>query len=102
MPTTSIGWQVSGILASTDKAATSQNVSWPRRFTTPAEGHGYLGQHMSFAIGPGCELAHADKLVYPTGITVDDPATAVPIGAACKIRNRVACPQRASPTWAGR
>jgi XRE family transcriptional regulator, fatty acid utilization regulator len=70
--------------------------------TTAPEGQGYLGQHKSFAIGLGCDLVHADKLVYSTGIALDDPSTAVPIGAGCKICNRPACPQRAFPYLGGR
>lgn len=65
--------------------------------TTPPEGRGYLGPRKSFAIGLGCDLAHADKLVYSTGVALDDPATVVPIGAGCKICSRQACPQRAFP-----
>jgi predicted transcriptional regulator len=65
--------------------------------TTPPEGRGYLGPRKSFAIGLGCDLAHADKLVYSTGVALDDPTTMVPIGAGCKICNRAACPQRAFP-----
>lgn len=70
--------------------------------TTPPEGRGYLGQHKSFAIGLGCDLSHAGKLVYSTGVALDDPTTAVPIGAGCKICNRQACPQRAFPYLGGR
>jgi hypothetical protein len=70
--------------------------------TTAPEGQGYLGQHKSFAIGLGCDLAHADKLVYSTGVALDDPSTAVPIGAGCKICNRSACAQRAFPYLGGR
>jgi XRE family transcriptional regulator, fatty acid utilization regulator len=70
--------------------------------TTGPEGLGYLGQHKNFAIGLGCDLVHADKLVYSTGVALDDPATAVPIGAGCKICNRSACPQRAFPYLGGR
>ncbi|PQM49563.1 short-chain fatty acyl-CoA regulator family protein [Mycobacterium talmoniae] len=70
--------------------------------TTPPEGRGYLGQHKSFAIGLGCDLVHADKLVYSTGVALDDPTTAVPIGAGCKICTREACPQRAFPYLGGR
>lgn len=69
--------------------------------TTAPEGRGYLGQHTSFAIGLGCDLAHADKLVYSTGLALDDPGTAVPIGAGCKICNRTACAQRAFPYLGG-
>jgi XRE family transcriptional regulator, fatty acid utilization regulator len=70
--------------------------------TTAPEGQGYLDQHKSFAVGLGCDLTHADKLVYSTGIALDDPGTAVPIGAGCKICNRSACAQRAFPYLGGR
>jgi predicted transcriptional regulator/transcriptional regulator with XRE-family HTH domain len=70
--------------------------------TTAPEGQGFLDQHKSFAIGLGCDLVHADKLVYSTGIALDDAITAVPIGAGCKICNRSACPQRAFPYLGGR
>jgi XRE family transcriptional regulator, fatty acid utilization regulator len=70
--------------------------------TTAPDAPGYLGQHKSLAIGLGCDLAHADKLVYSTGIALDDPSTAVPIGAGCKICNRPTCPQRAFPYLGGR
>lgn len=69
---------------------------WVAKTTAP-EGGGYLGQHKSFAIGLGCDLAHAAKLVYSTGVVLDDPTTAVPIGAGCKICNRTSCAQRAFP-----
>jgi predicted transcriptional regulator/DNA-binding XRE family transcriptional regulator len=70
--------------------------------TTAPEGHGFLGQRKSFAIGLGCDLVHAEKLVYSTGVALHDPTTAVPIGAGCKICNRDACPQRAFPYLGGR
>lgn len=70
--------------------------------TTPPEGRGFLGQHKSFAIGLGCDLVHAEKLVYSTGVALHDPTTAVPIGAGCKICDREACPQRAFPYLGGR
>jgi XRE family transcriptional regulator, fatty acid utilization regulator len=73
---------------------------WVAKTSAP-EGRGYLGQHASFAIGLGCDLAHAHKLVYSTGVVLDDPSTAVPIGAGCKICNRSACPQRAFPYLGG-
>ena len=69
---------------------------WVAKATAP-EGRGYLGQHKCFAIGLGCDLAYADRLVYSTGVVLDDPTTAVPIGAGCKICNREACTQRAFP-----
>ncbi|OBA82018.1 Cro/Cl family transcriptional regulator [Mycobacterium sp. 1164966.3] len=65
--------------------------------TVASDGRGYLGQHRSFAVGLGCDLAHAEKLVYSAGVVLDDPITAVPIGAGCKICNRPSCAQRAFP-----
>lgn len=57
----------------------------------------YLGTPKSFAIGLGCDLAHADKLVYSVGIDLTDADATVPIGAGCRICDRPACPQRAFP-----
>ncbi|MGV9801085.1 short-chain fatty acyl-CoA regulator family protein [Mycobacterium sp. NPDC003449] len=57
----------------------------------------YLGTPKSFAIGLGCDLAHADKLVYSVGIDLTDPEAVVPIGAGCRVCDRPACPQRAFP-----
>ncbi|WP_250150131.1 short-chain fatty acyl-CoA regulator family protein [Mycolicibacter acidiphilus] len=65
--------------------------------TTVPEGRGYLGQRKSFAIGLGCDLVHAEKLVYSTGVALGDPTTVVPIGAGCKICPREDCAQRAFP-----
>jgi XRE family transcriptional regulator, fatty acid utilization regulator len=57
----------------------------------------YLGTPKSFAIGLGCDLAYADKLVYSVGIDLADADATVPIGAGCRICDRPACPQRAFP-----
>lgn len=51
----------------------------------------------NFAIGLGCDIEYADRLVYSSGLQLDDPATAVPIGAGCKVCERPACAQRAFP-----
>jgi len=47
------------------------------------------------AIGLGCDLKHAAKLVYSDGIALADPYV-TPIGPACVICPRVRCPQRAA------
>lgn len=65
--------------------------------TTTAEPSRYLGPDKSFAIGLGCDIAHAEKLIYSVGIDLSDPEAVVPIGAGCKICDRAACPQRAFP-----
>jgi predicted transcriptional regulator/transcriptional regulator with XRE-family HTH domain len=101
-------WVVHDAFAQPDRIVTQvaqmpdgRSYFWLAKTTAP-EGQGYLGQHKSFAIGLGCDLIHADKLVYSTGIALDNPSIAVPIGAGCKICNRSACAQRAFPYLGGR
>ena len=65
--------------------------------TTTTEPSRYLGPDKSFAIGLGCDVAHAEKLVYSVGIDPTNVESTVPIGAGCKICDRPACPQRAFP-----
>jgi XRE family transcriptional regulator, fatty acid utilization regulator len=65
--------------------------------TTWASPSRYRGPQKRFAIGLGCDLAYADRLIYSAGIDISDPGAAVPIGAGCKICDRPACPQRAFP-----
>ncbi len=65
--------------------------------TTDSPPSRYLGQRKSFAIGLGCELTHAHKLVYSAGVDLADAETSVAIGAGCKVCDRPACAQRAFP-----
>lgn len=51
----------------------------------------------TFAIGLGCDLRHAGRLVYSKGLRLDDMSAATPIGAGCKVCERPACAQRAFP-----
>ncbi len=54
----------------------------------------------TFAIGLGCEVRHAGRLVYSRGLdlSVDSVrALATPIGAGCRVCERDNCPQRAFP-----
>ncbi|KBZ57066.1 short-chain fatty acyl-CoA regulator family protein [Mycobacterium colombiense] len=69
---------------------------WVAR-TTTSEPSRYLGPDKSFAIGLGCDVAHAGKLIYSVGIDPANAESIVPIGAGCKICDRPACPQRAFP-----
>ena len=59
---------------------------------------GYGSPGKKFSVGLGCELRHARRLVYSTGLDLDDRAAATPIGMGCKVCDRPACPQRAFPT----
>ncbi|MFT4034596.1 MAG: short-chain fatty acyl-CoA regulator family protein [Patulibacter sp.] len=58
---------------------------------------GYGMPAKTFALGLGCELRHASRLVYATGLDLGDDAVTTPIGMGCKSCERVACPQRAFP-----
>ncbi|MBX7454692.1 acetate metabolism transcriptional regulator RamB [Mycolicibacterium sp. 3033] len=53
----------------------------------------------TFAIGLGCELRHAHRLVYSEGLDLsgDPKVSATPIGAGCRVCERDNCPQRAFP-----
>ncbi|MEX7470422.1 acetate metabolism transcriptional regulator RamB [Mycobacterium adipatum] len=54
----------------------------------------------TFAIGLGCELRHAHRLVYSEGLDLSggpNATTATPIGAGCRVCERDNCPQRAFP-----
>ncbi|MDE2487889.1 MAG: DUF2083 domain-containing protein [Alphaproteobacteria bacterium] len=55
----------------------------------------YAGEDSELAIGMGCELKYAGRLVYSRGLDLEEPV-ATPIGPACRICERPACPQRAA------
>lgn len=50
-----------------------------------------------YAIGLGCEIAHAASLVYADDLDLRDAQAFQPIGVSCRICERRACPQRAVP-----
>ncbi|MFC8044203.1 acetate metabolism transcriptional regulator RamB [Nocardia sp. NPDC057353] len=50
----------------------------------------------TFAIGLGCELRHAARVVYADGIDLPE-VQPTPIGAGCRVCERANCPQRAFP-----
>ena len=64
---------------------------------TTDEQQGFLSPRKSFAIGLGCDVSHAERLIYASGIDLADESTVVPIGAGCKVCSRPACAQRAFP-----
>ncbi|WP_031936391.1 short-chain fatty acyl-CoA regulator family protein [Prescottella defluvii] len=65
--------------------------------TTDAGAHPYGTSERSFAVGLGCDITHADRLVYSRGLRLDEQMSPVPIGAGCKICERTDCAQRAFP-----
>lgn len=69
---------------------------WLARTVTHRRG-GWGSLDKVFAVGLGCDLRHASRLVYSRGLLLDEPAARTPIGAGCKVCERPACPQRAFP-----
>lgn len=65
---------------------------------TVASGYGRYGAPgKTFAVALGCDIQHADRLVYSKGLDLTTPDAATPIGAGCKICPREGCTQRAFP-----
>ncbi|GAA2152226.1 short-chain fatty acyl-CoA regulator family protein [Glycomyces rutgersensis] len=69
---------------------------WVARTVTRRYG-GYGTPAKTFAIGLGCDLHHAHRLVYADGLDLANPAALTPIGPGCKVCDRSGCPQRAFP-----
>ncbi|MFB9834564.1 short-chain fatty acyl-CoA regulator family protein [Actinoallomurus acaciae] len=74
---------------------------WIARTVTRG-GFGHRAPRADFAVALGCELRHAQRLVYAEGIALDDPRAATPIGLGCRICERRDCAQRARPPAGGR
>ncbi|MFW0794122.1 acetate metabolism transcriptional regulator RamB [Gordonia sp. CPCC 205515] len=51
----------------------------------------------TFAIGLGCELRHAARVIYSDGLEIGPQARVTPIGAGCRVCDRPDCAQRAFP-----
>jgi predicted transcriptional regulator/DNA-binding XRE family transcriptional regulator len=68
---------------------------WIARTVTRHHG-GYGQPGKVFAIGLGCEVRHAGRLVYSAGMDLDATAAATPIGPGCRTCERMGCPQRAT------
>ncbi|WP_323718623.1 short-chain fatty acyl-CoA regulator family protein [Paracoccus aminovorans] len=69
---------------------------WIARMVSHGQG-GFGAPVKTFAVALGCDLAHADRLVYARGLDLKNPALATRIGPGCKVCERPACPQRAFP-----
>ncbi|MFI9460711.1 short-chain fatty acyl-CoA regulator family protein [Streptomyces xiamenensis] len=69
---------------------------WTARTVTRHQG-GWGEPRKTFAIGLGCELRHAGRLVYSDGLDLSHRAAATPVGMGCRICERLDCPQRAVP-----
>ena len=63
--------------------------------TAPRVTGPYADEDAGLAIGLGCELKYAQKLVYARGLDLANPAV-TEIGPACRVCERPACAQRAA------
>ena len=72
-----------------------RNYMWVAR-TVERRAHRYGQPGKTFAIGLGCELRHAHRLVYSEGLDLSGH-NSTPIGAGCRVCERDNCPQRAFP-----
>jgi predicted transcriptional regulator/transcriptional regulator with XRE-family HTH domain len=58
---------------------------------------GYASGDSLMAVGIGCPVREARKLVYADGYDLDNLDAAVPIGTTCRLCERLDCDQRAFP-----
>ena len=66
-----------------------------RAVARPGAGHALPGQQLAVAIG--CQLSHANRLVYGAGLDPERPAGVTPIGINCRLCARADCSARAYP-----
>jgi len=59
---------------------------------------GFRAPETTFAIGLGCQLSEARRLVYSDGIDLDNADAVEPIGVTCRLCERLDCEQRAFPS----
>ena len=72
-----------------------RNYMWVAR-TVERRASRYGQPGKTFAIGLGCEVRQANRLVYSKGLDLSSDS-ATPIGAGCRVCERDNCPQRAFP-----
>ena len=64
--------------------------------TVDRQGHDAFTEGHDLAVGLGCELKHAHRLVYARGLDLAAPEV-TPIGPACRLCHRHPCAERAAP-----
>jgi predicted transcriptional regulator/transcriptional regulator with XRE-family HTH domain len=64
--------------------------------TVDRQGHDAFTEGHDLAIGLGCELKHAHRLVHARGLDLSAPEV-TPIGPACRLCHRHPCAERAAP-----
>ncbi|MFD4543029.1 short-chain fatty acyl-CoA regulator family protein [Streptomyces bauhiniae] len=73
-----------------------QRYLWTARAVTRHRG-GWGEPGKTYAIGLGCEIRHAHRLVYSDGLDLTNASAATPIGVGCRVCDRLDCSQRAVP-----
>jgi predicted transcriptional regulator/transcriptional regulator with XRE-family HTH domain len=63
--------------------------------TVDRQGHDAFSEGADLAVGIGCELKHAHRLIYARGIDLAAPEV-TPIGPACRLCHRHPCAERAA------
>ncbi len=66
--------------------------------TIQKDSGGYHTQQPVMAIGLGCKLEHAKKLVYSDGVDFENAEMYTPVGVTCRTCERGDCDQRAFPS----
>jgi predicted transcriptional regulator len=64
---------------------------------TIRKSYGYASGDALMAVGIGCPVKDARKLVYADGYDLENMDAAVPIGTTCRLCERADCEQRAFP-----
>ncbi len=60
-------------------------------------GGSYAAPVRRYAMGLGCEIAHARAMIYADDLDLDNPLAYQPIGISCRICERAECHQRSVP-----
>ncbi|AFN64422.1 acetate metabolism transcriptional regulator RamB [Mycobacteroides abscessus] len=84
------------ILVQVAQMPDGRNYLWVAR-TVERRASRYGQPGKTFAIGLGCELRHAHRLVYSQGLDLSSEGATTPIGVGCRVCERDNCPQRAFP-----
>ena len=64
--------------------------------TVDRQGQDAFTEGQDLAIGLGCEISHAHRLIYARGLDLSNPEV-TPIGPACRLCPRHPCAERAAP-----
>ncbi|MEM6850288.1 MAG: short-chain fatty acyl-CoA regulator family protein [Pseudomonadota bacterium] len=66
-----------------------------RTVRRPGRHYGALDQEL--AVGLGCDIRYADRLIYARGLDLEDDRNITPIGINCRLCERPDCLERAHP-----